>query len=62
MQLLGVTLVCTGVCLAAWPAGGGSPLSGISPLYAAVFCFSMLFPALDTIFKERVFRCVRGSG
>lgn len=58
-QLLGVTLVCTGVCLAAWPAGGGSPLSGISPLYAAVFCFSMLFPALDTIFKERVFRQAR---
>lgn len=55
-QLLGVTLVCAGVCLAAWPAGGGSPLAGINPLYAGVFCFSMLFPALDTIFKERVFR------
>lgn len=58
-QLLGVTLVCAGVCLAAWPAGGGSPLAGINPLYAGVFCFSMLFPALDTIFKERVFREAR---
>ncbi len=56
LQLLGVVLVCAGVCLAAWPAGGGSPLTGINPLYAAVFCFSMLFPALDTILKERVFR------
>jgi len=45
-----------GVCLAAWPANGGSPLSGISPVYAAIFVFSMLFPALDTIMKERVFR------
>ena len=57
-QLLGVVLVMGGVCLAAWPAGGGSPLTGISPFYALVFSFSMLFPALDTILKERVFRCV----
>ncbi|PSC68097.1 CRT (chloroquine-resistance transporter)-like transporter [Micractinium conductrix] len=58
-QLLGVVLVMGGVCLAAWPAGGGSPLTGISPFYALVFSFSMLFPALDTILKERVFRQAR---
>ena len=30
--------------------------AGIHPWYAAIYIFSMLFPALDTIFKERVFR------
>ena len=34
--------------------------AGISPLYASIFVISMLFPALDTIYKERVFRCGAG--
>ena len=28
LQILGVSLVMAGVCLAAWPQGGGSPLDG----------------------------------
>lgn len=58
-QVLGVGLVMGGVCLAAWPQGGGSPLDGINPMYAAIFVVSMLFPALDTLLKERVFRLAR---
>lgn len=56
-QLLGVAMVVGGVCLAGWPSDPStSPLRGIDPMYAGIFVFSMLFPALDTILKERVFR------
>lgn len=48
-----------GVCLAAWPSGGGSPLVGINPIYAAVFVGSLFFPAYDTLLKEGVFRHAR---
>ena len=36
--------------------------AGISPFYAGIFVISMVFPALDTIFKERVFRSASQSG
>ena len=42
LQFSGVFLVMAGVCLAAWPSGGGSPLEGIPLLYAAVFVVSMV--------------------
>lgn len=44
MQVAGVCLVLGGVCLAAWPSGGSSPLAGVSTWAAALFMFSMLFP------------------
>lgn len=45
-QYVGVSLVGAGVCLAAWPGGGGgaSPLDGVNPFYALIFMGSMLFP------------------
>lgn len=43
-QVAGTGLVLAGVCLAAWPSGGGSPLAGSSPLFACLFVISMLFP------------------
>ncbi|KAI3434450.1 hypothetical protein D9Q98_002527 [Chlorella vulgaris] len=55
-QYLGVFLVMGGVCLAAWPQAGSSPLAGIRIEYAAIYVVSMLFPAIDTLLKERVFR------
>jgi hypothetical protein len=54
--LFGVFLVMGGVCLAAWPQAGSSPLAGIEIEYAAIYVISMLFPAIDTLLKERVFR------
>lgn len=60
MQVVGVLTVVSGVILAAWPAkGAGSVLANVQPLYAWLFVLSMLFPALDTIFKETLFRSVR---
>lgn len=63
LQIGGVTLVVLGVALAAWPSGATSGLgpathilSGVNPKYALIFVIAMLFPALDTIFKEHVFR------
>lgn len=55
-QVAGVVAVVAGVALAAWPSTGGHILDGVSPVYAAVFVVAMLFPALDTILKESVFR------
>jgi drug/metabolite transporter (DMT)-like permease len=59
-QIIGVTLVVSGVALAAWPstatAAAPSILANINPMYAIIFVVSMLFPALDTILKESVFR------
>jgi len=59
-QIVGVTLVVAGVALAAWPstatAAAPSILSKVNPMYALIFVVSMLFPALDTILKENVFR------
>jgi drug/metabolite transporter (DMT)-like permease len=59
-QIWGVTLVVSGVALAAWPstatAAAPSILANINPMYAIIFVVSMLFPALDTILKESVFR------
>lgn len=51
-------LVVAGVVLAAWPApGAGSVLGGgVHQGYAALFVLSMLFPALDSIYKEGMFR------
>lgn len=59
-QIIGVTLVVSGVALAAWPstaaAAAPSILANVNPMYALIFIVSMLFPALDTILKENVFR------
>eukprot|EP00887_Chlorella_sp_A99_P005100 scaffold25.g5100.t1 len=67
-QLLGCAAVMGGVCLASWPGASGgiaSPLQarrrgflsagGVSPFFALLFVVSNLFPALDTILKERIF-------
>lgn len=44
-QFLGVGFVLAGVCMAAWPADpAGSPLAGVSPVFTAIYVFSMLFP------------------
>ena len=45
-QLLGVSMVLAGVCLAAWPADPlmASPLAGVHPVYPAIYVFSMLLP------------------
>lgn len=67
-QLSGVGLVAGGVILAAWPSGnamassggsnvaGGLSMAGIDLRYAALFVFASLFPAIDTIIKEKVFK------
>ena len=60
VQVGGVGLVVTGVALAAWPSSKTtSILANVSPVYAIIFVISMLFPALDTILKETVFRTWR---
>jgi drug/metabolite transporter (DMT)-like permease len=62
VQLCGVAAVVGGVALAAWPAApASSPLAGADPRYAAVFVLATVFPAVDTILKERVFRSARAS-
>ena len=71
-QIIGVTLVVSGVALAAWPSSSSSSvvvggilsaapsiLSNVNPMYALIFVISMLFPALDTILKEKVFKTWR---
>lgn len=56
-QIVGVSAVVVGVVLAAWPSASAPSFFGhVSPLYAAMFVTSMLFPALDTILKENLFR------
>ncbi|KAK9915593.1 hypothetical protein WJX75_001294 [Coccomyxa subellipsoidea] len=55
-QIAGAGVVIAGVLTAAWPSEGSSSVfSEISPVYAAVYVASMLFPALATIFKEKIF-------
>lgn len=56
-QLLGMAFVMLGVSIAGIPAHGGAALlDGVNPWYAAMFVFSMFFPAVDTILKEKVFK------
>jgi len=59
-QIIGVTLVVSGVGLAAWPstatAAAPNILDHVNPIYALIFAVSMAFPAIDTILKENVFR------
>lgn len=43
-QVAGTALVLAGVCLAAWPSSGASPLAGSHPIWAGLFVVSMLFP------------------
>lgn len=55
-QIAGAGIVIAGVLTAAWPSEGNSSVfSEIAPVYAAVYVASMLFPALATIFKEKIF-------
>lgn len=60
LQLLGVCGVVGGVALAAWPGGlmssGPSLWSDVDPKFAFLYVFSCLFPALDTLLKDRLFR------
>lgn len=60
VQLLGVFAVVGGVALAAWPGGvqGSAPSlwSNVEPKFAILYVFSCLFPALDTLLKDRLFR------
>ncbi|KAL6767274.1 hypothetical protein ACKKBG_A39320 [Auxenochlorella protothecoides x Auxenochlorella symbiontica] len=56
VQMLGVALVVLGVSAAAWPSNGSSPLANVNLMFAAIYCASMIFPALDSILKERLFR------
>lgn len=60
-QVFGVIFVIAGVITAAWPSGpiSTSVLAGVDKLYVLIFVVSMLFPALDTIFKENLFKEVR---
>ncbi|KAL3155525.1 hypothetical protein ABBQ38_011076 [Trebouxia sp. C0009 RCD-2024] len=56
VQFAGAAVVTAGACAAAWPsAAGSSLLAQVDPVYAAIFVASMFFPALATIFKERIF-------
>lgn len=69
-QLGGVGLVVSGVIMAAWPSGHSvaastsnamahtavSAFPGVDLHYASLFVFATLFPAIDTIIKERVFK------
>ncbi|KAK9843738.1 hypothetical protein WJX81_004492 [Elliptochloris bilobata] len=55
-EMAGAALVIAGVCTAAWPSGDGpSVFTQLSPLYTGIFVSSMLFPALASIFKEKIF-------
>ncbi|KAA6419096.1 MAG: crt protein 1-like [Trebouxia sp. A1-2] len=56
IQFVGAAIVSAGVCTAAWPSQAGTGvLTQVSPMYAAIFVGSMFFPALATIFKEKLF-------
>lgn len=50
---------CAVVCCSTFQRFLLAPLLQIDPLYAAIFLASMIFPAIDTILKERVFRVGR---
>lgn len=60
VQILGVSGVVGGVVLAAWPGGmpGSAPSlwSNVDPKFVILYVFSCLFPALDTILKDRLFK------
>jgi len=57
MQLLGVATVIAGVGLAAWPASESSSLwTNVDPKFAIIYVFSCLFPAIDAILKDKIFR------
>jgi drug/metabolite transporter (DMT)-like permease len=60
LQLLGVAGVVCGVGLAAWPGSGHaasqSLWSNVDPKFALLYVFSCLFPALDTMLKDRLFK------
>lgn len=56
IQFVGAGIVSAGVCTAAWPSqAGNGVLTQVSPMYAAIFAGSLFFPALATIFKEKLF-------
>jgi drug/metabolite transporter (DMT)-like permease len=60
LQLCGVFAVVGGVALAAWPGGIQASVpslwSNVDPKFAILYVFSCLFPALDTLLKDRLFR------
>ena len=59
MQLVGVAGVVGGVALAAWPgkiAVSPSIWANVDPKYAMLYVFSCLFPAIDTLLKDRLFK------
>ncbi len=58
MQLVGVAGVVGGVALAAWPGNMAVPSiwTSVNPKYVCVYVFSCLFPAIDTLLKDRLFR------
>lgn len=56
-RVLGVAVVITGVCLAAWPRGGWSGVGASAiPLDAVImFAVAMAFPAVAFLTKESIF-------
>lgn len=59
LQLLGVAGVVGGVGLAAMPGAmmeGPSIWANVDPKYALLYVFSCLFPAIDTLLKDRLFK------
>lgn len=55
-QIIGALIVATGVCLAAAPSDAGANIfQQADPLYIGIFVSSMLFPALASIIKEKIF-------
>lgn len=60
MQLVGVAGVVGGVALAAWPGNvalaAPSIWTSVNPKYVFLYVFSCLFPAIDTLMKDRLFR------
>ncbi|KAK9834944.1 hypothetical protein WJX84_003484 [Apatococcus fuscideae] len=56
VQILGALLVGGGVGYASFPAGESvGVLSEVDPKYALIFISSMIFPALSSIIKEKIF-------
>jgi drug/metabolite transporter (DMT)-like permease len=56
-QIIGALVVVAGVCTAALPSEAGSGIfQQADPMYIAIFVSSMFFPALASIFKEKIFR------
>ncbi|KAK9809203.1 hypothetical protein WJX72_011262 [[Myrmecia] bisecta] len=55
-QIAGALLVIAGVCAAAWPSqAGASVFQQVRPVFIVVFVISLIFPALATIIKEKIF-------